>query len=55
MFFALDIDELKGLFGSKNEEVLNQILQSQEADIDAYIDTLQKTKQLGKGLVSFCH
>ena len=34
MFFAVDIDKLKGIFGSKNEELLSQILKSQQEDIE---------------------
>ena len=34
MFFALDVNALKGVFGSKNEELLSQILKSQQEYIE---------------------
>lgn len=33
-FFALDIDKLKGIFGSKNDKLLGQILKAQKEEID---------------------
>lgn len=34
-FFALDISELKSIFGSKNDALLREILKSQQEDIEA--------------------
>ena len=33
-FFALDVGKLKGIFGSKNDELMNQILKEQQEDIN---------------------
>lgn len=33
-FFAIDINKLKGVFGSKNDKLLRQILKSQKKEID---------------------
>ena len=34
MFFAVDVAELKGLFGSKNDTLLDEVLKSQAEEIE---------------------